>query len=118
MRLSELLFVTLREEPADAEVRSHALMARAGFIQKLCAGIYVYGPMMWRVLRRIEGIVRDEHDQAGCQEMLMPAMQPKELWVECGRWDRYVCEGILFLFQVHTSPKSLFIHLVRLMYWS
>ena len=99
MRLSELLFVTLREEPADAEVRSHALMARAGFIQKLCAGIYVYGPMMWRVLRRIEGIVRDEHDQAGCQEMLMPAMQPKELWVESGRWDRYVSEGILFHFQ-------------------
>ncbi len=99
MRLSELLFVTLREEPADAEVRSHALMARAGFIQKLAAGIYVYGPMMWRVLRRIEGIVRDEHDRAGCQEMLMPAMQPKELWVESGRWDRYVSEGILFHFK-------------------
>jgi prolyl-tRNA synthetase len=96
MRLSELLFVTLREEPADAEVRSHALMARAGFIQKLAAGIYVYGPMMWRVLRRIEGIVRDEHDKAGCQEFLMPAMQPKELWEESGRWDRYVSEGILF----------------------
>jgi prolyl-tRNA synthetase len=99
MRLSELLFVTLREEPADAEVRSHALMARAGFIQKLAAGIYVYGPLMWRVLRRIEGIVRDEHDRAGCQEMLMPAMQPKELWVESGRWDRYVSEGILFHFK-------------------
>ena len=99
MRLSELLFVTLRQEPSDAEVRSHALMARAGFIQKLAAGIYVYGPMMWRVLRKIEGIVRDEHDKAGCQEMLMPAMQPKELWVESGRWDRYVSEGILFHFQ-------------------
>jgi prolyl-tRNA synthetase len=99
MRLSELLFVTMREDPADAEVRSHALMARAGFIQKLAAGIYVYGPMMWRVLRRIENIVREEHDKAGCQEMLMPALQPKELWVESGRWDRYVAEGILFNFK-------------------
>lgn len=99
MRLSRLLFVTLREDPADAEVRSHALMARAGFIQKLAAGIYVYGPMMWRVLRRVENIVREEHDSAGCHEMLMPAMQPRELWEESGRWDRYVQEGILFNFR-------------------
>ncbi|MHC4380238.1 MAG: proline--tRNA ligase [Planctomycetota bacterium] len=99
MRLSRLLFVTLREDPADAEVRSHALMARAGFLQKLSAGIYVYGPMMWRVLRRVENIVRDEHDKAGCLEMLMPAMQPRDLWEESGRWDRYVNEGILFHFR-------------------
>ncbi|MCH2102154.1 MAG: proline--tRNA ligase [Planctomycetes bacterium] len=99
MRLSKQLFVTLREEPADAEVRSHALMARAGFIQKIAAGIYVYGPMMWRVLRRVERIVRDEHDKVGCQEMLMPAAQPRELWDESGRWDRYVNDGILFHFR-------------------
>ncbi len=99
MRLSRLLFVTLREDPADAEVRSHALMARAGFVQKLAAGIYVYGPMMWRVLRRVENIVREEHDSAGCHELLMPAMQPRELWEESGRWDRYVQEGILFNFR-------------------
>lgn len=99
MRLSRLLFVTLRDEPSDAEVRSHALMARAGFVQKLAAGIYVYGPMMWRVLRRVENIVREEHDRAGCQEMLMPALQPRELWEESGRWDRYVNEGILFNFR-------------------
>ncbi|MDP7061944.1 MAG: proline--tRNA ligase [Planctomycetota bacterium] len=99
MRLSRLLFVTLREDPADAEVRSHALMARAGFIQKLAAGIYVYGPMMWRVLRRVENIVREEHDTAGCHELLMPAMQPRELWEESGRWDRYVQDGILFNFR-------------------
>lgn len=99
MRQSKLLFVTLRDDPADAEVRSHALMARAGFIQKLAAGIYVYGPLMWRVLRRIEGIVRDEHDQAGCLEMLMPALQPRELWEESGRWERYVNDGILFHFK-------------------
>lgn len=99
MRLSRLLFVTLREDPADAEVRSHALMARAGFIQKLAAGVYVYGPMMWRVLRRVENIVREEHDTAGCHELLMPAMQPRELWEESGRWDRYVQDGILFNFR-------------------
>lgn len=99
MRLSQQLFVTLREEPADAEVRSHALMARAGFIQKLSAGLYVYGPMMWRVLRKVEAIVREEHDRAGCQELLMPALQPRELWDESGRWERYVKDGILFNFQ-------------------
>ena len=99
MRLSRQLFVTLREDPADAEVRSHALMARAGFIQKIAAGIYVYAPMMWRVLRKVEQIVREEHDKAGCQEMLMPALQPTELWQESGRLDRYVNEGILFHFQ-------------------
>ncbi|MCH2111803.1 MAG: proline--tRNA ligase [Planctomycetes bacterium] len=99
MRLSQQLFVTLRDDPTDAEVRSHALMARAGFIQKTAAGIYVYGPMMWRVLRRIEEIVRQEHDRIGCQEMLMPALQPKDLWVESGRWDRYVKDGILFHFK-------------------
>ncbi|RMH02584.1 MAG: proline--tRNA ligase [Planctomycetota bacterium] len=98
MRLSRQLFVTLREDPADAEVRSHALMVRAGFLQKLAAGIYVYAPMMWRVLRKIEAIVREEHDKAGCQEMLMPALQPTELWRESGRLDRYVRDGILFHF--------------------
>ena len=99
MKISNSLFVTLREEPADAEVRSHALMVRAGFIQQLAAGIYIYGPMMWRVLRKIEAIVRDEHDKAGCQELLMPALQPREIWEESGRWDRYVADGILYHFE-------------------
>jgi len=98
MRLSRQLFHTQREEPADAEVRSHALMVRAGFLQKISAGIYVYAPMLLRVLRRIEAIVRSEHDEAGCQELLMPAVQPRDLWVESGRWDRYVQDGILFHF--------------------
>jgi len=99
MKLSKQLFVTLREAPADAEVASHALMLRAGFLQQIAAGIYVYAPMLLRVLQRIEGIVRDEHDRADCQEMLMPAMQPRDLWDESGRWDRYVSEGILFHFR-------------------
>ena len=98
MKLSQLLFVTLKEEPADAEVRSHALMARAGFLHKLSAGMYTYGPFLLRTLRKIEAIVREEHDRAGCQELLMPALQPKELWEESGRWDRYVTDGILFHF--------------------
>lgn len=98
MRMSRQLHVTLRDDPADAEVRSHALMARAGFIHKLAAGIYVYGPLMWRVLQKIETIVREEHDRDECQEMLMPAMQPRELWEESGRWARYVTDGILFHF--------------------
>ncbi len=99
MRISKMLFVTKKEEPADAEVRSHALMVRAGFIQQIAAGIYVYGPLMWRVLRKVEEIVREEHDKAGCQEMLMPALQPRELWEESGRWERYVSEKILYHFE-------------------
>jgi len=98
MRMSSQLFVTLREEPSDAEVRSHALMVRAGFLHKLAAGIYVYGPLLFRVLRKIEAIVREEHDREGCQELLMPAVQPRELWEQSRRWDRYVREGILFHF--------------------
>jgi prolyl-tRNA synthetase len=98
MQISKMFFVTLREEPADAEVRSHALMARAGFIHKLAAGIYVYGPLMWRVLRKIENIIREEHDRIGCQEVLLPALQPKEIWEESGRWGRYVADGILYHF--------------------
>ncbi|MGE0192110.1 MAG: proline--tRNA ligase [Planctomycetota bacterium] len=99
MRISQSLFTTLKEAPADAEVASHALMVRAGFLEKLTAGVYVYGPLLWRVLRKIETIVREEHDKAGCLEMLMPALQPKEIWVESGRWERYVKDGILYHFE-------------------
>ena len=99
MRISKSLFVTLKEDPADAEIRSHALMARAGFIQKLAAGIYIYGPLMWRVLQKIEAIVREEHDKVGCQELLMPALQPKEIWEESGRWERYVQDGTFYHFK-------------------
>jgi len=96
MRLSQSLFQTKREEPSDADVRSHAFLAKAGFLHKVASGIYVYGPLMHRVLRRIEAIVREEHDKAGCQEMLMPALQPRELWEESQRWARYCEDGILF----------------------
>lgn len=89
MRQSKLLLTTLRESPGEAEAVSHQLLIRAGFIRQLASGIYTYLPMGRRVLRKIEQIVRDEMDGAGAQEMLMPAMQPAELWKESGRYSLY-----------------------------
>ncbi len=89
MKMSKLFVQTLREFSADAEVISHKMLARAGYIRKLASGIYNYLPLMWRVLRKIENIVREEMDKAGAQELLMPFVQPKELWEESGRWDVY-----------------------------
>lgn len=89
MKMSKLFVQTLREFPADAEVISHKMLARAGYIRKLASGVYNYLPLMWRVLRKVENIVREEMDAAGAQELLMPFVQPKELWEESGRWDVY-----------------------------
>ena len=89
MKMSKLFVQTLREFPSDAEVVSHKMLARAGYIRKLSSGIYNFLPLMWRVLRKVENIVRDEMDKAGAQELLMPFVQPKELWEESGRWDKY-----------------------------
>lgn len=89
MRMSKLFVQTLREFPSDAEVISHKMLARAGYIRKLTSGVYNYLPLMWRVLKKIENIVREEMDAAGAQELLMPFVQPKELWEESGRWDAY-----------------------------
>jgi len=89
MKMSKLFVQTLREFPSDAEVVSHKMLARAGFIKKLTTGVYNYLPLMWRVLKKVENIVRDEMDKAGAQELLMPFVQPKELWVESGRWEAY-----------------------------
>ncbi len=99
MRLTELLITTLREDPADAEVPSHRLLARGGYIVKTAAGIYTYGPLMWRTLKKVITIVREELDRQGAQEILMPILQPKELWERSGRWDRYVTDGIMFALQ-------------------
>ncbi len=89
MRLSRLLLPTVRETPADAEVLSHQLMLRAGMMRKVAAGIYTWLPLGLRVLHKIERIVREEMDRAGAQEVLMPAIQPAELWQESGRWQEY-----------------------------
>lgn len=89
MRTSQLLIPTLREDPGEAEIVSHRLMLRAGMIRKVAAGIYTYLPLGLRVIRKIEGIIREEMDQAGAQEILMPILSPSELWQETGRWDFY-----------------------------
>lgn len=89
MRTTQLYAPTLRETPAEAEVISHQLMLRAGLIRKAAGGVYTYLPLAWRVLKKIEAIVREEMDNAGGQELAMPIMQPAELWHETGRWDVY-----------------------------
>ena len=85
MRMSRLLLRTLREAPADAEVASHRLLVRAGYIRRLASGVYTFLPLGVRVLHRIERIIREELDGAGCQEVLLPALHPFELWEESGR---------------------------------
>ncbi len=89
MRVSRFPLSTIKETPADAEIVSHQLMLRAGMIRKLATGIYSWLPLGLRVLRKVEGIVREEMDRAGALELLMPAVQPAELWQESGRWEQY-----------------------------
>ncbi|QJD57525.1 proline--tRNA ligase [Pseudomonas sp. gcc21] len=89
MRTSNYLISTLKETPADATVISHQLMLRAGMIRKIASGLYTWLPMGLRVLRKVEKIVREEMDNAGALEVLMPAIQPAELWQESGRWEQY-----------------------------
>ncbi len=96
MRLSQFPLATLKETPADAEVISHQLMLRAGLIRRLAAGLYTWSPLGLRVLRKVERIVREEMDRAGALEMLMPAVQPAELWQESGRWEQYGPELLRF----------------------
>ena len=89
MKASQTFISTLKEAPADAEVASHRLMMRAGFIKRLGAGIYTYMPLGLRVIRKVEGIIRDEMNRAGAVELLMPVVQPAELWQETGRFQKY-----------------------------
>ncbi|MFM7425660.1 MAG: proline--tRNA ligase [Elainella sp.] len=97
MRLSQMLFVTLREDPAEAEIPSHKLLLRAGYIRRIGSGVYVYLPLLWRVLQKVSQIVREEMNAAGAQECLLNQLQPSELWKESGRWDTYTkAEGIMF----------------------
>ena len=89
MRSSRFLLATLKETPADAEIVSHQLMLRAGMVRRVAAGVYDWLPLGLRVLRKIETIVREEMNASGAQEVLLPAVQPAELWQESGRWDDY-----------------------------
>ncbi|WP_445146141.1 proline--tRNA ligase [Dyella sp. Tek66A03] len=89
MRLSQFHLATVKEVPADAEITSHRLMLRAGMIRKLAAGLYTWSPLGLRVLRKVENVVREEMNRAGAIEMLMPSIQPRELWEETGRWEKF-----------------------------
>ncbi|MDQ6953785.1 MAG: proline--tRNA ligase [Mariprofundaceae bacterium] len=96
MRYSKFLAPTLRDDPADAEVISHKLLLRAGFIRRVTSGVYDYLPMGLRVLRKIENIIREEMNRTGAQELLLPMVQPAELWQQSGRWDKYGSELLRF----------------------
>jgi len=89
MRFSQFGLTTLKEVPADAEIISHKLMLRAGLIRRLASGLFTWMPIGLRILRKVEAVVREEMDRAGALELLMPAVQPAELWRESGRWDQY-----------------------------
>ena len=89
MKLSQYFLPTLKETPADAEIISHKLMLRAGMIRKVAAGIYTWLPLGLRVLKKVEKIIREEMNRAGALEILMPNIQPAELWQESKRWDAY-----------------------------
>ena len=89
MRLSHFHLSTSKETPAEAEVASHKLMLKAGMIRKLASGLYTWSPLGLRVLRKVESVVREEMQAAGAIELLMPAVQPKELWEETGRWEKF-----------------------------
>ncbi len=106
MRASRYLIATLKEIPADAEVISHQLMLRAGMIRKLASGLYTWLPIGLRTLRKVEAIVREEMDRSGAQEVLMPVVQPAELWQESGRWQQYGPE-LLRMRDRHERPFCL-----------
>lgn len=89
MRLSQFHLATVKEVPADAEIASHQLMLRAGMIRKLASGLYTWAPLGLRVLRKVEAAVREEMNRAGAIEVLMPSVQPRELWEETGRWEKF-----------------------------
>lgn len=98
MRLSQMLFVTLREDPAEAEIPSHKLLLRAGYMRRISSGLYAYLPLLLRVLDKISNVVREEMNATGAQECLLPQLQPASLWQESGRWDTYTkAEGIMFV---------------------
>ena len=94
MRVSKMYAPTLREVPSEAEIASHQLLLRAGFMRKSTNGMYTYLPLAWRVIKKIEAIIREEMDNKGAQEIMMPIMQPAEIWQESGRWGAYGAEMI------------------------
>src|SRR5688500_7320258 len=96
MRVTQFFLSTLKEAPAEAEVVSHKLMLRAGLIRRLASGIYTWMPLGLRVLRRVEAVVREEMNASGAIELVMPVVQPAELWQESGRWNQFGPELLRF----------------------
>ena len=96
MRARSFFISTLKEAPSDADIVSQQLMIRAGMIKKLAAGVYTYMPMGLRSIRKIENIIREEMNRAGAIELLLPMVQPAELWQESGRWEKYGPELLRF----------------------
>ena len=96
MKVSQFPISTLRDTPADAEVISHQLMLKAGMIRRIASGLYTWAPLGLMVLRKVEKVVREEMNQAGALEVLMPCVQPSELWKESGRWEEYGPELLRF----------------------
>ncbi len=97
MRVSRLMLITLRDVPAEADIISHQLLVRGGFIKRLSGGIYAYMPLLWKVLKKISSIVEEELESMGCLQTLLPQLQPSEIWETSGRWKSYTeGEGIMF----------------------
>jgi prolyl-tRNA synthetase len=108
MRYSELLLPTLKETPTEAEVVSHRLLLRAGFVRKLSSGVYTYLPLGLAVIRKVEQIVREEMNRAGAQELLMPMVQPSDLWKESGRWEKYGPELLRALGKIWSGTVTFY----------
>ena len=89
MRYSQAFIFTRKETPVDAELPSHQLMLRAGYIDQLTAGVYTLMPLAWRSVQKIEHIIREEMNAAGAQEILLPMVEPGEIWMQSGRWEHY-----------------------------
>src|SRR5262249_3983861 len=119
MRFSRAHIPTLKEAPAEATVASHALLTRGGYMRKEAAGIYSFLPLGWRVIHKIENIIREEMNRAGAQEILMPAAVSAELWQESGRWDQYGPELLRFKdrkgadFLIGPTHEEVVVDLVR-----
>ena len=106
MRMSRLMVRTLREAPADAEVASHQLLVRGGFIRRLASGVYTFLPLGLRVLHNIEAAIREELDAAGCQELLLPALHPRELWEQSGRAQLFGSDALPAMTVFSAMPKT------------
>src|SRR6188474_495043 len=119
MRLTRTLVPTLKEAPAEAEVPSHVFMVRGGYLRKVAAGVYSFLPLGWRVIKKIERIIREEMDRTGASEVFLPAVIPAELWQESGRWDKYGAQLLRFKdrkggdFVIGPTHEEVIVDLVR-----